>query len=317
MSHEEDLKKLKKEDAQDNMVHVPFELKVEIDDLVFHKIMHWINKEDFECSGLGKIVVDHERNVVRVVDAILLKQKNDSSASEIDGQAICRAMHEFRQRETPGELKWWWHSHVDMGVFWSGTDHAAIKCLGGGDTESPSWFLATVFNQRREMLSAYVQNRPVKLVQDNLQTIVRSAISQDIVDQWNTEYDEKVELPTSGSSESLSDDQEELFKQWQERMAEKEEEGVEAVEEDDEIEYRSSNAEAIMQELKEDGLTILDGIKSGQVDLDDLWDLHEHKKITDDDLDKLIHVIPGYGTDYEYEEDDKMDIVHRRGSKLF
>jgi hypothetical protein len=187
-------KVLKKESAQDSMSHVPFSwgkiesgqdsMLIEIDPMVFYKIMHWINKEDYECSGLGMVEIDHERNTFRIVDAVLLQQENTSATTELDGHDIGRAMHEFRQRETPGMLKWWWHSHVNMDVFWSGTDKAAIKCLGGGDTETSSWFIATVFNKRQNMLSAFVQNRPIKLVQTGIKTAVRQRISKELVSAW-------------------------------------------------------------------------------------------------------------------------------------
>ena len=107
------LQKLKKESAQDSMKDVLFawsaaatdsDLTIEIDPMVYYKIMHWIDKENYEVSGLGMIEVDHERNVLRVVDAILLKQENTLATTEIYGHAIGKAMHEFRQRQTDAVL---------------------------------------------------------------------------------------------------------------------------------------------------------------------------------------------------------------------
>jgi hypothetical protein len=62
-----------KESKQDPMKDIEFGMSIEIDEFVYQKIMHWVNKSDFEVSGLGKIEVDKERNVIRVIDAILLK----------------------------------------------------------------------------------------------------------------------------------------------------------------------------------------------------------------------------------------------------
>jgi type II secretory pathway component PulM len=301
------LKNLKKESAQDSMSHVPFSwgtvdesksnLTLEIDPLIFYKIMHWIDKEDYEVSGLGMIEVDHDRNVMRVVDAILLQQENTSATTEIDGHAIGRAMHEFRQRQTPGMLKWWWHSHVNMNVFWSGTDQAAIKCLGGGDTDNASWFVATVFNQRREMLSAYVQNRPIKLVQTGIETKVRQRLDQSVVDQWDAEYDEKVELPSSRGSFLFSGNDDEgrfeLFRQWRERQEQKLQDQLAEAEE----------VEADAEEVEEEEVDLAEALEEGHISMDDLFKMHDEGIITDDELDEL------YAGSDSATEIDEMDLV--------
>jgi hypothetical protein len=319
------LKNLKKESAQDSMSHVPFawadvdanksDLTLEIDPLIFYKIMHWIDKENYEVSGLGMIEVDHERNVMRVVDAILLTQENTSATTEIDGQAIGRAMHEFRQRQSPGMLKWWWHSHVSMPVFWSGTDQAAIKCLGGGDLDNASWFVATVFNQRREMLTAYVQNRPIKLVQTGIETKVRQRLDASVVEQWDAEYDEKVELPSSSGSFLFSgdDDKEsryELFKQWRERQEEKiEEQLAEAEEVDDD-------------DAEEEEVDLATAVAEGDLSVEDLFAMHDIGDITDDELDELYALHPGQDpsetdlVELMEQEDQAMDIGPVRKKSL-
>lgn len=304
---------LKKESAQDNMSHVPFswctadtkgDLTLEIDPLIFHKIMYWINKEDYEVSGLGMIEVDHERNVMRVVDTILLTQENTSTTTEIDGHAIGRAMHEFRQRQSPGTLKWWWHSHVSMGVFWSGTDEAAIKCLGGGDTENASWFAATVFNQRREMLSAYVQNRPIKMIQTGIETKVCQRLDQSVVAAWDAEYDEKVELPTPTPTSFLGDDDDNratLFQGWRERNKAK-----------------AAEAEAV-EEIEETGLPSPEELETivekGLISLNDLMDLHDNGIISDEELDELYMLHPG-DSDGEIDPKDLVDLMEERAMDI-
>lgn len=83
-------------------------LKVEIDEMVYQKVMHWVNKSEFEVSGLGKVVIDPERpNILQVVDAMLLDQENGTSSTDLKPESICKAMYELK--DTPGELKWWWH----------------------------------------------------------------------------------------------------------------------------------------------------------------------------------------------------------------
>lgn len=163
-----------------------FGIKVEIDEMVFKKIMHWVNKSNFEVSGLGKVQYDKEENVLRVIDAILLPQKNTATSTDIEPEAVGKAM--FQMRNTPGELRFWWHSHVDMAVFWSGTDLATIKKLGSG-----GWFLSTVFNKRQEMKSAFCQNAPVRLLVEDVPTEVVEYQNADLIKEWDEQYEKNVE----------------------------------------------------------------------------------------------------------------------------
>src|SRR5512135_244863 len=76
------------------------ETVVHIDRSVYQKIMHWVNKSDFEVSGLGKVIL--ENGVLRVVEAILLSQTNTRTTTEIEPQDMGKAM--FLLKDTPGML---------------------------------------------------------------------------------------------------------------------------------------------------------------------------------------------------------------------
>jgi len=163
-------------------------LKIVIEDLVYQKIMYWVDKAgNFEISGLGNVIVE-DGNII-VTDAILLTQENTSVETDISGEDISRAMYHLK--DCPGELKWWWHSHVDMDVFWSGTDLATIEELS-----SQAWFAATVFNQKREYRSAFSQIAPVKMLVDDIETVIKRNIDRNLVDLWEKEFDEKVTVKT-------------------------------------------------------------------------------------------------------------------------
>lgn len=122
--------------------------QVHFDPKVYDKIMHFVNKTPLECSGLGLVKI--EENILRVVDAWMLPQKNSSGDTELDPAGIAKAMYVHRDCESRGEyMNFWWHSHQNMGVFWSATDKTAIETLGKN-----GWVLATVFNKKYEMKSA-------------------------------------------------------------------------------------------------------------------------------------------------------------------
>lgn len=158
---------------------------LEIDDLVYQKIMHWVNKSDFEVSGLGKIV-QQDNGLFVVTEAVLLPQENTATSTDIEPEDVGKLMYELR--DTPGELRWWWHSHGDMDVFWSGTDRKTIE-----DLAAPGWFLATVFNKKEEMRSALALGAPFNVLVDDIDTYVWRQHSKALTDQWDQDYDTNVE----------------------------------------------------------------------------------------------------------------------------
>lgn len=166
-------------------------MKVLIKRDVYRKIMYWVNKSDYEVSGLGLLSYDKPNQTFIVEDAILLKQKNTSSHTDIEAEDVNRAM--FELRDSPGDLKFWWHSHVNMDVFWSGTDKDTIEKIG-----QAGWFLSTVFNKKHERRSAlYVVNGQATpfgvspLFLDEIPTEIEKEFNPHL-EAWEKEYSDKV-----------------------------------------------------------------------------------------------------------------------------
>lgn len=164
--------------------------KVILENDVFQKIMFWVNQSDYEVSGLGMLRVEPD-GILRVVDAMLLPQKNGHTHTDIEADDVGKLL--YAMRKTPGDLRFWWHSHVNMGVFWSATDMKTIEELG-----QAGWFLSTVFNKKREMKSAFYAGQGAALpwgndglFLDDLETTVES-YSHPMSAEWAKEYDEKV-----------------------------------------------------------------------------------------------------------------------------
>ncbi len=149
------------------------EHRVLIDFKVYQKIMHWVNKAQGEVSGLGKVIID--KGDYRVVDAILVEQQNTGASTELEPASVAKAMYEMR--ETPGHLNFWWHSHVNMAVFWSGTDIDTIREIG-----QHGFVVATVFNKKNETRSAlYVKAGEIipEIFLDNLKTEMSTGIPKE------------------------------------------------------------------------------------------------------------------------------------------
>ncbi len=170
-------------------------MKVVIPDSVNRKIMHWVNKSEYEVSGLGKVTTDDQGNLT-VIDVMLLPQKNAAAHTDIEGEDVGRAM--YLLRDTPGMLKFWWHSHVNMSVFWSTQDKETIKLCGTG-----GWCVATVFNKMNERKSAFysVQGMDLpwgrhELFFEDIPTEVEKAVDP-MAAAWDAEYDKNVKIQSS------------------------------------------------------------------------------------------------------------------------
>lgn len=161
---------------------------------VFQKIMWWINKSEHEVSGFGSLEYDQTAKTFTVKDVILLEQEVSSASTELDPVAIGKAMYEMR--EQPNALKWHWHSHVNMGVFWSADDLTLIRDLG-----KQGWILATVFNKRKEMKTAFCGQMKIEglgdaemIFLDDLTASVINFIPKDLYEAWDQEYSSKVKV---------------------------------------------------------------------------------------------------------------------------
>lgn len=158
--------------------------------------MYWVNKSDFEVSGLGTVVVKPD-GILHVTGACLLPQVNGPTHTDIEPEDVGKLMHEFHKAKVEGDLRFWWHSHVDMSVFWSGTDMGTIKKIGAG-----GWFLSTVFNKKRELRSAYYgvegQVTPfgrTPLFLDELNTTVEP-FQEENAAEWGEDYARNVTIKT-------------------------------------------------------------------------------------------------------------------------
>ena len=145
--------------------------KVQIDERAFQKIMYWCRKAgSYEVSGLGNVVYDPKTNTFMVDEVYLLEQENTGTSTDIKDEAIGKLMfqhHKAQKAGLKGDLRFWWHSHANMNVFWSATDMATIKQLG-----QEGWFLSTVFNNKEEMRSAFHMTDPMSVFVDELSTVI-------------------------------------------------------------------------------------------------------------------------------------------------
>lgn len=153
-----------------------------LDKKVHQKIMHWVAKAPGEISGFGMIQIFD--GIPRVTEAFLCEQRNTGASTEMSADDILKAMD--KAETLPGDMRWWWHSHADMEVFWSGTDLDTIYDLGHA-----GWCFHTVFNKRGQSRSAFFGMVPVHSFADDIRLIINEPVADTEKAQWDAEYDEK------------------------------------------------------------------------------------------------------------------------------
>lgn len=165
--------------------------KLYIPRTVYQQIMHWVNQEDLEVSGMGKVHYVADGNYFYVSKVYLLEQEVGSAHTDIDAVALGKL--EYQTMKQDGDLNFWWHSHVKMGVFWSGTDTNTIKTMGGN-----GYCVATVFNQLNAMRTAVCYKAKTDFGEtlhfmDECETIVYDPEpSAETKAQWTAQYKELV-----------------------------------------------------------------------------------------------------------------------------
>jgi len=151
--------------SNDAFLYIPSDL--------YGKVLGCVVGCDIEASGFGQLKPYKNGYIVTAVH--LLDQTCTSVETEIDPKALASLDYECTDgtHKEQGELLWWWHSHVDMPTFWSDTDHEAMRELARTDAR----VVATVFNRKREMLTAYRQGESgdgyyPAVFKDDLKTVV-------------------------------------------------------------------------------------------------------------------------------------------------
>lgn len=148
----------------------------------FDKIMYYVKKAKFEISGFGNVaIVD---GIPTVTDIILLKQENNPTETEMDGDAVAKALYDHHVSGMKGELKFWWHSHVDMPTFWSKTDMDTID-----DLTKNGWFIHGVFNKKDEYRLAYSSNEPFGIFVDDIKLDIDENLVSDELYSLQMELD--------------------------------------------------------------------------------------------------------------------------------
>ena len=118
------------------------------------EISEYVKQCSDEIGGLGTILFD-DNGTAHVEQLFMVKQKVHGSTCELDPEDINRVMFEVFEKDCKGQLCFWWHSHVNMGVTPSGQDDTTMAQIGNA-----GYSIAMIINKRGEMSCRYHQKHP-------------------------------------------------------------------------------------------------------------------------------------------------------------
>lgn len=160
--------------------------KVYITPELRQKLQLYVNAATGEISGLG-IVTIKDKNFY-IDDLFLLHQTCTNADTELDPEAVALFIQDLVEKgEALDKVKLWWHSHANMGVFWSGTDQATAGKFGNG------WMLSLVANKKGEALCRVDVYEPVYLALEKMDLeVLQSGVDEALKNAIEAEVREKV-----------------------------------------------------------------------------------------------------------------------------
>ncbi len=140
------------------------DVKVWINAEAMQKMELWTDMAQGEISGLG--MVEETQGGYLVSDVFLPYQKCGASDTDLTPEGVAGLMIELESLGlAPSQLKFWWHSHVNMKVFWSGKDRDTINGFAPHD-----YFISAVINKAGELLTRIDFYHPLRLAFQEVDT---------------------------------------------------------------------------------------------------------------------------------------------------
>lgn len=123
-------------------------MKLKIPINIHAQISLCVEKCAGEVSGLGRVKYDASTDTLEVTKIYLPKQVVTSTSTDIDKDSIFEIEATEQTDSHLGFLCYHWHSHANMGVFFSSTDKETYQEIG-----KQGLCVASVFNKKGETKS--------------------------------------------------------------------------------------------------------------------------------------------------------------------
>lgn len=150
------------------------------------RLMAYVLACPLEIGGLGTVRV--REDALTVEEVFLLEQEVTGATTHLDPGAVGRFVARFAaEGRDPSLLRFWWHSHASMDVFWSATDIATIR-----DLSEEGFLLSLVGNHKGETRVSLALRRPFGVFADDLPFRIEPQLDSALVNEVRDEVRAKV-----------------------------------------------------------------------------------------------------------------------------
>lgn len=154
---------------------MPNDLKILITPDAQAKIKSLVQECPTEMNGIGHI--SYVPGGILIDGIQVCKQEVSATSASHDTDDL---MAFLMAQPDPGNWRLQFHSHVNMGVFWSGTDEEAIRSAG----ETADWMISIVFNKAGLYKSRMDIFKPLRIT---LETTLEQYVPVTDYSQWAKE----------------------------------------------------------------------------------------------------------------------------------
>ena len=157
----------KEEAIETRQIYLP-EMKIIIDQEALNRLKSYVTAVSTEITGLG--IVNRDGNNFHIPEIFLLEQDASAASATLDSVAVSKLITKLhREGKDPSKLKFWWHSHVNMNPFWSGTDDGTCERFHNEqDPAKLQYFISVVMNKSFEYLCRFDIYQPLRMTIDRI-----------------------------------------------------------------------------------------------------------------------------------------------------
>lgn len=160
--------------------------KVVIPEAVWKRLMAYVLACPMEVGGIGSVELVGDALIV--TDVFLLEQEVTPVKTLLDGKALRKFVTDWvRQGRDPEVLRFWWHSHADMPVFWSEVDMRTIR-----EMSRDNYLVSLVGNHRLDTRTRITSSRPFPFAFDHVPVEVVPDLGEAIMKAAAEEVAKKV-----------------------------------------------------------------------------------------------------------------------------
>lgn len=164
---------------------------------LYRKLRAYVDQVEGEISGMGEIKKEIENGETKFIvsDIRIFRQSISSGHTTLDRKDLGKFYDAIlREGKSMKEWRLWWHSHNDMGTFFSGIDTNTIEEF---DIESPeeNWILALVTNKSEDTLIRCDIFQPIRYTINEIEVEIVYE-DEEIRKEVKKEIEEKVKAPS-------------------------------------------------------------------------------------------------------------------------